>query len=115
METTGSDSFFWKISNDAGKTFNPPQAAHGGAQWADWQWQVPWSGIQLKKGTDNVLVIAERENNAKLDAFCLRNDNQIPTDDECLKWLEEHKGGDRAVELEQKLAVIWGEIKRNSD
>ena len=41
METTGSDSFFWKISNDGGKNFTPVQAAHGGAQWADWQWKLP--------------------------------------------------------------------------
>ena len=112
MPTTGSDSFYWKISNDGGKTFTPPNAAHGGAQWDNWQWKLPWDGAQLKKGTENVLVIAERENNAKLDAFCLRNDNKIPTDEECLTWLEEHKDGDFAVTSQQKLPVIWGRIKQ---
>ncbi len=111
METTGSDSFYWKISNDGGKTFAPLKEAHGGAQWADWEWKLPWDGVQLKKGKDNVLVIAERENNTKLDVFCLRNDNQIPTDDESLKWLEEHQGDDFAVTSKQKVAITWGKIK----
>jgi len=112
MPTTGSDSFYWKISNDGGENFTPLNEAHGGAQWDKWQWKRPWDGAQLKKGKENILVIAERENNAKLDVFCLRNDNQIPTDEECLAWLEEHKSEEFAVTLRQKLSVIWGGIKK---
>ena len=111
MPTTGSDSFFWQISNDGGKKFTLPVAAHGGEQWVEWQWKRPWDGIQLKKGKDNVLVIEERENNPKLDVFCLRNDNQTPTDGEALEWFEKHPKGFQAVEPQQKLPVIWGRIK----
>ena len=110
MPTTGSDSFFWQVSNDGGKKFTLPVAAHGGAQWVEWQWKRPWDGISLKKGKDNVLIIAERENNPKLDTYCLRNDNQIPTDDEALQWFEDHPKG-FAVEPQQKLPMVWAQIK----
>ena len=112
MDTTASDSFYWQISNDGGKTFTGLVEAHGGEQWVEWQWKRPWDGIQLKKGKDNVLIIAERENNTKLDAFCLRNDNQTPTDDEALAWFEANPDGIQAVEAQQKLSVIWGRIKQ---
>jgi len=57
-----------------------------------------------------VLIIAERENNPKLDTYCLRNDNQIPTDDEALQWFEDHPKG-FAVEPQQKLPMVWAQIK----
>ena len=110
MPTTGSDSFFWQISNDGGKKFNLPVAAHGGAQWDDWEWKS-WDGITLDRGSDNVLLIAERENNASLDIFCLRNDGLTPTDDEAEEWLEDNKILPFAIDPAHRLASTWGRLK----
>lgn len=112
MPTTGSDSFFWQVSNDGGRNFNLPVAAHGGAQWLEWEWQRPWNGVILEKGLDNVLLISERENNASLDVFCLRNDGITPTDDEAEEWLEENQTLPQAVEPADHLATMWGRLKR---
>ena len=112
MPTTASDSFFWRISNDGGKAFTPPAAAHGGAQWEKWHWKRPWEGIQLKKGKANILLIAERENRTKLDAYCLRNDGKTPTDEEAAAWFKENRRRVRSVEAQQKLTLIWGQIRQ---
>ena len=112
MPTTASDSFFWRISNDGGKAFTPPAAAHGGDLWEKWHWKRPWEGIQLKKGKANILLIAERENRTKLDAYCLRNDGKTPTDEEAAAWFKENRRRVRSVEAQQKLTLIWGQIRQ---
>ena len=110
MPDGGSDSYFFYISNDGGKTWGPQQAAHGGGQWQSWQWKGWTLNTPLKKGADNVLKISEREN-AKADVICIRDDNQTPTDEEYEKYLEEHKTQKIAVRQLDKLITVWGKIK----
>lgn len=111
MATTGSDSFFYQISEDGGKNWPAPTAAHGGAQWIDWDWHRPWNVGMMRKGEDNALRIGERENNLKLDVICLRNDAQTPNDDEYDQYLKDEPKRIFAVDAEGKLAGTWGRIK----
>ncbi len=115
MPTTGSDSFFWQLSEDGGEKWNAANAAHGGAVWFDWEWHS-WDIGQIPKGDENALRIAERENNAALDLICLRNDVMEPTKEEYEAFLAEEaarpKPGE-AVDARGKRADVWGRIKSN--
>jgi hypothetical protein len=111
MPTTGSDSFFYQTSEDGGKNWSVPTAAHGAAQFAEWTWHRPWNIGTLRKGDDNALRIGERENNAKLDVICLRNDGQTPTDEEYEQYLKDKPKERFAVDARGKLADTWGRTK----
>ncbi|MFC1715939.1 hypothetical protein ACFL6S_19875 [Candidatus Poribacteria bacterium] len=113
MPTTGSDSFFWQLSEDGGEKWGAATAAHGGAVWFDWEWHS-WDIGQIPKGDENALRIAERESNAALDLICLRNDDMVPTAEEYEAFLAEEaakpKPGE-AVDARGKRTDVWGRIK----
>jgi hypothetical protein len=111
MPDGGSDSYFFYISNDGGKTWGPQQAAHGGGQWQNWQWKGWVLNTPLKKGADNVLKISEREN-AKADVICVRDDGKTPIDEEYEAWKKEHKTQKIAVNPLHRLITFWADIKR---
>ena len=68
----------------------------------------------MRKGEDNALRIGERENNAKLDVICLRNDGQIPTDEEYEQYLKDEPKRRFAVDARGKLAGTWGKMKSDA-
>ncbi|MEM2991375.1 MAG: hypothetical protein QXQ02_09375 [Halobacteria archaeon] len=110
MPDTGSDSYFFYVSNDGGQKWGPQQTAHGGGIWQEWKWQG-WSLITpLEKGKGNVLKISEREN-AKADVICVRNDGVDATDEEYEKWQQEHKTMRLSVDPLSKMVISWGYVK----
>jgi hypothetical protein len=110
MPDTGSDSYFFYVSNDGGKKWGPQQTAPGGGLWQAWQWQS-WSlTTPMENGNGNVLKISERES-AKADLICIRNDGIASTDEEYKKWQEENKKIKIAVEPSFKLTTTWGYTK----
>ena len=111
MPTSGSDSIFYQISDDGGDDWGVATAAHGGAQWTEYQWKS-WNIGALRKGEGNAVRISERENNCKLDVICLRNDGIPPTDEEYQTYLDNlPEPGGIAVNARGKLAGTWGKIK----
>ena len=111
MPTSGSDSLFFQISQDGGNTWSAPTAAHAAEQFEEWRWHRPWDIEGLAAGEGNALRIAERENGAKLDVICLRNDGQTPTDAEYEDYLKQQEPLPSAVDARGKLAGTWGKIK----
>ena len=107
MPDGSSDSFFYQVSQDGGNTWSATTAASGGGNWEVWEWHRPWN-VTLVQGEGNAIRIAERENNAKLDVICLRNDGGTPTDDEYKAYLA------TAVHARDKLADTWGRVKSNA-
>ncbi len=115
MSTGGSDSFFWQLSQDGGEKWGAPTDAHGGGLWEKWQWHQ-WNLGMLEEGEDNALRIAERENNAKFDVICLRNDAQMPLDEDYEDYLKQPGKKDKiAVDARGKMADTWGRVKSNAD
>jgi len=113
MATDGSDSYFYQLSEDGGDDWGPANGIHGGATWEEWQWKS-WNIGALKKGEGNAIRIAERENNAKTDVICLRNDGMAATDEEYQAYLDAlPEPGGFAVSASGKLAGTWGKIKFN--
>ena len=108
----GSDSYFFYVSNDDGKTWGPQQTAHGSGQSPDWKWENWVLDTKLKKGSGNMLRIAERET-ARADVVCMRDDGQNCTDEDCAQWFKENKSGQPklAVQPLHKLAITWGYTK----
>jgi len=114
MATTGSDSFFWQLSQDGGEKWGAPTAAHGGVVWEEWEWHR-WAIGNLQKGEDNALRIGERENNFKLDVVCLRNDGQTPNDDEYEDYVKNKPFLRFAIHAGGKLADTWGRVKSGAE
>ncbi len=116
MPTTGSDSFFYQISEDGGEDWGMPIAAHGAMQFEEWTWHRPWNIGTLRRGEDNAIRIAERENNAKLDVICLRNDGQVPTDEEYEDYLKQPGKKEKlVVNAVGKAVSFWGRVKSDGE
>lgn len=116
MPTSGSDSFFYQVSQDGGNTWSAPTVAHGGftegdPHWEVWEWHRPWDVDGLATGEGNAIRIAEREQKAKLDVICLRNDGQTPTDAEYEDYLKQQEPIPSAVDARRKIAGTWGKMK----
>ena len=116
MPDGGSDSYFFYVSNDDGKTWGPQQTAHGSGQSPDWKWENWVLDTKLKKGSGNVLRIAERET-ARADVVCMRDDGQNCTDEDCAQWFKENKSGQPKIAVQpfRKLATTWGQLKKQTE
>lgn len=110
MPDTGSDSYFFYVSNDGGQKWGPQQTVAGGGIWETWEWKSWTLTTPLEKGGGNVLKISERES-AKADLICIRNDGMPATDEEYEKWQDEHKEMKIAVDPLLKLTTTWGYTK----
>lgn len=105
-----ADSFTVQLSVDGGKRWGKKKEVIAGGFSMKWKW-VGWEIERLDKGERNLLKIIERECGVKLDLFCLRNDGDLPSDEEYRRYLESLSKR-QPVEVGSFLPITWGDIKK---